>query len=153
MKKSFVLCLILLLLITAGFTQNGFEKLSKDAVSQSDLRIAISLAEKILLGQKSGNIYLLSGDEAIPPVAKGLTREVQLSSYESVRAQFGDYESMNFMEAWTMNSEQGVYTIYRFKGDFTDTKEQPEIRVVFDGESKLAGFWIRPWEDDLQGKP
>lgn len=152
MKKRVVLSIILTALIGWGIAQNNFQKIEQEDVSQTELRMAISLAEKLLLGQKQGKIYLLSEGEAIPQVAKGLSQEVQVSSYESIQSQFGDFKSLKFAEAWTMDSEQGVYTIYRFKGVFSNTSDKPEIRVVFDEASKLAGFWIRPWEDDLQGR-
>jgi hypothetical protein len=116
------------------------------------LRQATSLAEKLLLGQKTGNIYLLSEEEAIPEMSKGLTEGVQKSSYENIQSMFGDYESMQFAEAWEMEADQ-LYTVYRFRGTFDGTVEKPEIRVVLDKEGKLAGFWIRPWEDDLEGQP
>jgi hypothetical protein len=45
------------------------------------------------------------------------------------------------------------YMIYRFRGAFDATDEKPEIRIVLDRNNKLAGFWIRPWEDDLGGQP
>ena len=106
----------------------------------------------MLLGQKSGEIYILSEEEAIPEVAKGLTEGVQVSSYENISSMFGDYESMQFAEALTMKTDQ-FYTLYRFKGTFSETSEKPEIRVVLNKEGKLAGFWIRPWQDDLEGQP
>lgn len=153
MKKSLILFMTLWLSIGWGTAQTTFEKINEEDLSQTNQRIATSLAEKLLLGQKKDNIYLLNEEEAIPQVAKGLTEAVQRSSYESIRAQFGDYQSMKFAEAWSLSTDQGVFTIFRFKGNFTDTSDKPEVRVVLDGESRLAGFWIRPWQDDLQGKP
>lgn len=133
-----------------SFGQNNFQKLNAEAVSQTELRQAISMAEKLLIGQKSGDIYLLSEKEAIPAVVQGLTKDVQTSSYTSIREMFGDYESMTFKEAWTLTADE-VFTIYRFEGTFTDIQDHPEIRLVFNKDSKLSGFWIKPWEDDLQG--
>lgn len=95
---------------------------------------------------------MLSETEAIPQVAKGFTREMQISAYETIRPVFGDYKSMEFEEAWKMEADQ-LYTIYRFRGRFDGTAERPEIRIVMNKEGKLAGFWVRPWEDGLEGKP
>ena len=137
---------------SAAWAQNIYEKIVAGEVSQTGLRQAISLGEKLLLGQKSGDIYILSEEEAIPQVATGLSEGVQEASYESIQSMFGEYESMAFAEAWTMEADQ-VYTIYRFRGTFDATDDKPEIRIVLDRENKLAGFWIRPWQDELGGTP
>lgn len=152
MKKIIITVAFIFTLLFAAFPQQSFQRINDDEVSQTGLRQATSLAEKLMLGQKSGNIYLLSEEEAIPQVAKGLTEGIQASSYESVRSMFGDYLSMEFAEAWKMETDQ-VYTMYRFKGTFSESTDKPEIQVVFNTEGKLAGFWIRPWEDDLGGQP
>lgn len=152
MKKTLITAALVLAFTTGALAQVSYQKLDEGQIVQTELRQAISLAEKLLLGQKSGEIYILSEEEAIPEVAKGLTEGVQASSYENISSMFGDYESMQFAEALTMKTDQ-VYTLYRFKGTFSETSEKPEIRVVLNKEGKLAGFWIRPWEDDLEGQP
>ena len=152
MKKILITAAFSFAIITMLSAQNTFQRIPDDNVSQTELRQATSLAEKLLLGQKSGNYYMLSEYEAIPQLVSGLTKEVQASSYESIQSMFGDYRSMAFTEAWTMEADQ-PYTVYRFKGTFNGTDEHPEIRMVFNKEGKLAGFWIRPWQDDLGGKP
>lgn len=152
MKKTLITAALVLAFTTGALAQVSYQKLDEGQIVQTELRQAISLAEKLLLGQKSGEIYILSEEEAIPEVAKGLTDGVQASSYENISSMFGDYESMQFAEALTMKTDQ-VYTLYRFKGTFSETSEKPEIRVVLNKEGKLAGFWIRPWEDDLEGQP
>lgn len=153
MKKTITVIALITLSAFYCFSQNSFQELSEQDISQTELRTAISMAEKILLGQKSGNIYLLSEDEAIPQVVEGLTKEVQISNYETLYSMFGDYKSMEFEEAWKLNSDIGNFIVYRFKGIFSNTNDKPEIRLVYNEESKLSGFWIRPWEDDLQGNP
>jgi hypothetical protein len=152
MKKTIITAILLCFSTVVAFSQQSYEKLPQDQVSQTELRLAISLGEKLLLGQKSGNIYLLSEGEATPQVAGGLTEGVQQSSYESIRSMYGDYESMKFAEAWKLEADQ-PYTIYRFKGTFDATSDSPEIRMVLDREKKLAGFWIGPWADDMGGQP
>jgi len=152
MKKILTFGLLFFAFSVYAFSQNEFQKLKNEEISQTDLRLATSLAEKLLAGQKSGKIYLLSEDEAIPQVAKGLTESMQISSYESIRALFGDYKSLNFAEGWQLNADQR-YTIYRFRGDFSESQDRPEIRIVFNEAGKLSGFWIRPWEDTISGTP
>ena len=152
MKKTMVTAALALAFTLGAIDQVSYQELDEGQIVQTELRQAISLAEKLLLGQKSGEIYILSEEEAIPEVAKGLTEGVQVSSYENISSMFGDYESMQFAEALTMKTDQS-YTLYRFKGTFSETSEKPEIRVVLNKEGKLAGFWIRPWQDDLEGQP
>jgi hypothetical protein len=41
-------------------------------------------------------------------------------------------------------------TVYRFKGTYSRTSEQPEIRVVFDSQGKISGLWLKPWRDEIQ---
>lgn len=152
LKKTYWI-VTLFLIMGLGHAQTTFEEIRKEDVSQTELRKALHLAEKIMLGQKTGNYYMLSESEAIPEVARGLSKEVQAASYDAVKGMFGDYESLAFEEAYTMESGQGQFTIYRLKGKFSVTKDTPEIRVVMNTEGKVAGLWVRPWEDDLQGKP
>ncbi len=152
MRKSGITIILLYCIAIVAAAQQSYEKLPENEISQTELRQAISLGEKLLLGQKAGDIYILSEDEAIPEVARGLTEGVQQSSYENIRSMFGEYESMQFAEAWKLEADQS-YTIYRFKGTFDAASDKPEIRMVMDQEGKLAGFWIRPWEDDMGGQP
>jgi len=152
MKKILVLGSLFFAFAAYAFSQNEFQKIKNEEISQTDLRLAASLAEKMLAGQKSGKIYLLSEDEAIPQVVKGLTESMQISSYELIRVLYGDFESLNFAEGWQLNADQR-YTIYRFRGNFSESEDRPEIRVVLNEAGKLSGFWIRPWEDNLNGNP
>jgi hypothetical protein len=152
MQKLLLLTLSSFVLITVASSQQHYEKLSQEQIDPTDIRLATSLAEKLLLGQKNGNIYLFKEDEAIKAVVDGLTEEMQASSYATMRDMFGDYESMEFAEGWRINSEPN-YLLFRFKGTFSESTENPEIRVVLNLERKLAGFYIRPWQDDLIGQP
>ena len=152
MKKILVPAALIFAFSLSTNAQKVFKKLGDNEVSQSELRVAISLSEKLMLGQKTGDIYILSEDEAIPQVAKGLTKDIQISSYESVSSMFGEYESMQFSEAWNTESDQ-IYTIYRFIGTFSKSTEKAEIRLVFNTETKLAGFFILQWDDDFGGQP
>lgn len=152
MKRPTLLVLTLFFFVSAGYSQKQYAKLSKDEIAPTDIRLATSLAEKLLLGQKNGNIYLPTEEEAIKAVVDGLTEEMQTSTYATIRDMFGDYESMKFAEAWRINGEP-TYLLFRFKGSFSESSEKPEVRVVLNMERKLAGFYIRPWQDDLIGQP
>jgi hypothetical protein len=151
MKKILIPAISFWLMLSSGFSQQ-YQKLEKDEVSPTDIRLATSLAEKLLIGQKTGNIYFPTDKEATQAVVDGLTEEMQASTYATIRDMFGDYESMKFAEAWEITGEP-MYLLFRFKGTFSESSKQPEIRVVLDMDRKLAGFFIRPWQDDLTGQP
>lgn len=93
---------------------------------------------------KSGKFEPL-GDEATPAMREGLTPDKQKAACESMRAMFGDFQSLTYAETWRV---QGL-NVYRFKGKFSKTSDTPEIRVVLDAQSKLSGLWVKPWNDTL----
>ena len=37
--------------------------------------------------------------------------------------------------------------IHRFKGRYGTASSVPEVRVVLDRDGRLAGLWIKPWQD------
>jgi len=149
-KKLYSIAVVLLISLSL-FSQNQFQKINPENVSDSNLEIAKTIAEKLLEGQKSSYIYLLSDNEATPEMVKGLTASMQKSSYENIKDQFGDYESLEYIEAWKFITEE-EYIIYRFKGNFSRSKDVPEIRVVMTTSSLISGFWLKPWKDEMQSE-
>lgn len=152
MKTLSVCFLFIICFSLFGFSQNQFSKISDEKLNNEELNQVSTLAKKLLEGQKSGNFYLLHENEASPEMVKGLTAQIQENSYENIKSQFGDYRSLEFAEAWNLNAGE-EYTIYRFKGDFSETEDKPEIRLVVNSSGLIAGFWIREWKDDISGQP
>jgi hypothetical protein len=68
----------------------------------------------------------------------------QKVSDKAIEQAFGDFQSMTYFE--TVKVAPSL-TVYRFKGTFT--KGEGEVRVVYDKEGKLAGFWIKAWKDEF----
>lgn len=149
MIKQYVLISLVLLFTFAGFSQHQFIKLEPDQLSETNVKTAQDLAGKLLNGQKTGNIYLLNEEEATPEMVKGLTEAMQVSSYENIKQLFGDFVSLKFVEAWTLKTSE-QYFVYRFKGSFSETKDTPEVRVVMNEAGKISGFWLRPWQDEME---
>lgn len=81
---------------------------------------------------------------------KGLTPELQEQSFNQIKAMFGDFKGLTFVEVLTARFLFPQGTIYRFKGAYSGTSQQPEIRVVFDSDGKVSGLWIKPWKDEIQ---
>ena len=90
------------------------------------------------------------GDEFTTEMQKGLSPELQKQSFEQIRAIFGDYQGMTFVEALTARFLFPRGTVYRFKGTYSRASAQPEIRVVFDSAGKVSGLWLKPWKDEIQ---
>jgi hypothetical protein len=90
------------------------------------------------------------GEEFTAEMQKGLSPELQKQSFEQIRAMFGDYRGMTFVEALTARFLLPKGTVYRFKGMYSRTSENPEIRVVFDSDGKISGLWLKPWNDEMQ---
>ena len=149
MIKQSILIWMVLFLASAGFSQHTFIKVEPDQIPENNIKTAQDLAGKLLNGQKTGNIYMLTDQEATPEMVKGLTEAMQVASYESIKQLYGDFISLEFVETWTLQiSEQ--YFVYRFKGNFSETKDTPEVRVVMNESGKISGFWLRPWKDDME---
>jgi hypothetical protein len=90
------------------------------------------------------------GDEFTSEMKKGLSPELQRQSFEQIKSMFGDFRGMTFVEALAARFLLPRGTVYRFKGSYSGTSEQPEIRVVFDSDGKISGLWIKPWKDEIQ---
>ena len=59
---------------------------------------------------------------------------------------FGDFKSIAYVE--TQRTLPAKFVIYRFKGTFSKS-DQTEVRMVYNLEGKIDGFWIKPWRDSL----
>lgn len=89
-------------------------------------------------------------DQFTAEMKKGLTPELQEQSFRQIKGMFGDYRGMKFVEALSARFLFPRGTIYRFKGSYSGTSQQPEIRVVFDSDGKVSGLWLKPWRDEIQ---
>lgn len=125
-----------------------FRKLPESEVDAEMKLVAQRIATDILGSQKDGRFEPL-GDEATAAMRSALTPEKQKEAYETIKGMFGDFQSMEYIETW-VPTDGSLLVICRFKGHFSKSKARPEIRVVMDGEGKLAGFWIKPWRAKVQ---
>jgi len=74
---------------------------------------------------------------------------LQKQAYQDIKGKFGDYKSLEYAETWEYSGSETM-TIVRLKGLFSLENETPELRVVIDGANKVAGFWYKPWSDELK---
>ena len=148
MNKS--ICLLLIsfsLTLTNCHSQTHYIKADTSNIDKEELSFAKSLSNKILTEQKNGGYYVLSNEEATAKMTEGLNESLQKKSYQQIKSMFGDYKDLKF-ESLMIGTKGNKYSIYRFKGNF-DSNSDVEIRAVLDQQKKLAGFFIKPWKENL----
>ncbi|TET81223.1 hypothetical protein E3J38_04290 [candidate division TA06 bacterium] len=141
-------CLICLTALAVGGCKSPFRRLPESEVDAGMKLVAERVATKILESERDG-VFEPLGDEATAAVRSGLTPEVQKESYESIKGMGGDFQSLEYAEPW-VPTDGSLLVIYRFRGRFSKSDARPEIRVVMDGEGKLAGLWLKPWKSRIQ---
>jgi len=129
--------------------QPQLEKLSDDNVLQEDIEMAQNLTEDILNSMAEGGYYEFQEGDAIPALEQQFSEDMQKQQYQMLKNQLGEYRSkIEYQEAYQASQAGQTFTIYRFKGEFSQSV--PEVRVVFTPDNKLAGLRIIPWKDQLQ---
>jgi len=147
--KEAIYSVILLFVLTSVScqSQTDFVKVDKSKVDKEQLELVKNLTDKILTEQKDGGYYSLSENEATVQMIEGLSESVQKESYVTIKNLFGDYQGLSF-ESLMESTDENKYKIYRFKGNF-ETSSDVEVRAVLNKEGKLAGFYIKPWNEKL----
>lgn len=117
---------------------------------QSDQRqLATQLATRILEGHEQGRFEARGPEEATEEFRTGFTPESQRRSHQTIRQLFGAFEGLDYVETRFMDSQPHLL-IHRFKGRYGAASNVPEVRVVLDRDGKLAGLWIKPWQEQMQ---
>lgn len=117
---------------------------------QSDQRqLAAQLATRILEGHEQGRFEALGPEEATEGFRHGFTAEAQRQNHQTIRQLFGAFEGLDYIETRFMDSQPHLL-IHRFKGRYGAASNVPEVRVVLDRDGKLAGLWIKPWQEQMQ---
>jgi hypothetical protein len=123
-----------------------FEKIPAGQINQAQKKFAEDWGNKIMTAWEKGQ-YPQVGQEATKEFRGGHNDEKrQQAVHKFVKGKVGKFQSMTFHEARRSNPPQTV--VYRFKGDFE--QGEPEIRIVFDLEGKLAGHFVKPWHDEMK---
>jgi len=138
-----IVVLALTVAIGAGCSRSPFQTIPPDQVDQSRKEAAERIARRLFSSWKMG-IFNALGDEFSPEMQRAFTPRAQRQAYQSLKMLYGDLENLRFVEAVHSRNLPDV-VIYRFRGKFTGTRQEPEVRVVMDGEGKVSGFWCKPW--------
>lgn len=143
--KSLTLFATIFLLFSLNSYSQDFQKLPDSQVNQDKLQIAQGFVTNYFTSLKEGGYYDVK-EKVIDALRSQLTETFQRSSYEQLKNQFGDFESLEYVETWTQSS----MLIFRFKSEWESSDQILELRVVLDGSDYITGFWMRPWSDQLK---
>ena len=114
-------------------------------VQSEQHHLAAQLATQILQAHEQGRFETL-GPEATEGFRKAFTPEVQRHSHQKLQQLFGAFEGLDFVETRSIESQPHLL-IHRFRGRYSTAS--PEVRVVLDQDGKLAGLWIKPWQEQM----
>ena len=146
--KTITLILGVCIFLSLNSFGQGFKKLTESDVNKSKLKIAQDFASNYMSKLNKGETYQFK-DEAIEALKNQLTAENQKTVSQQIKAQFGEFKSLEYAETWVQGNNKSMLII-RFKSDFEKSNKKLEIRVVLNESDKIAGFWIKPWSDMLQ---
>jgi hypothetical protein len=134
--------------IAAAQMSPSFEPLPASKIDQAQKDKASQIATTTLNNWFKGQFAPLS-DDFSQQMKDNLGAEAQKQATEALIAQLGDFQSLEFAEAVTTASMPGI-VVYRLKGKFSKAPAPADVRVVFDKQGKVAGFWVKPWQDKMQ---
>ena len=83
-------CLPLLVVLFFILPAAQSQEKGDEPPNDPNIKLAGQLAEKIMDGMKSGNIYLLNEQQASLATVKGLNRQTQLAVYKQISDEFGE---------------------------------------------------------------
>ena len=134
------------LLFCLGLSGQEYKKINDSIVGSKRIQIATQFAGDYMNTLKSGSAYIFK-DEVIGVMQTQLTEQNQKAGYNQLKSNFGDFVSLAYAETWvqTKNSD---YQIIRLKGIF-DKNDKMEIRVILNSFNKIAGFWVKPWTENI----
>jgi hypothetical protein len=128
--------------------KSPFQQVPESKVNKEHRSIAKKAAIDTMANWRDGKYEPLS-DDYTEAMKEASTPARQKAAYQNIKALFGDLKDLKYVEAVASKNLPSL-VVYRFKGTFTGTKDKPEIRVVIDSDGKIAGFFIKPWKDELQ---
>jgi hypothetical protein len=125
-----------------------FSQIPESQVNPEQKSKAQQIAETLLKNWEEKKFEPLS-EVFAEDMRKGFTPKMQKEAAESIKKHLGQYKSMTFAQAMISPNQPGI-VVYRFKGQFTNPKEVPEIYVIMTSEGNVADFGVQPWEEAPQ---
>jgi hypothetical protein len=151
MNKFFKYLLIVFLIHSTMFfyaCSQAFVHIPDEQADKEQIELAQSIADQYFTTLQEGNTYDFTG-KATDLFIKSFTPEIQQKSFEQMTSQFGTCQSLEYAETWVHTNGEEL-NIIRFKAVFSEARTDTEVRVILDGENLLAGFWVRPWKNELR---
>ena len=124
-----------------------FIRVDRSEVDQRRLAFATTISNDILMAQKEGGFYAFKVEEATEKMLSSLDESLQRKSYQQLKGALGDYQDLSLYHMMKPNDGTS-YEIYRFNENFKPGVKV-EIRTVLDANGKLAGFFVKPWNNNL----
>lgn len=143
---SSVAMAVVLLATVVACKKSGFDPIPEGEVDATRKASAEQIGTRILSGWAKDE-YQPLGEEAREELRTALSVEGQRTSDKQIETSLGSFQSMAFHAA--LRTKDKTAEVYRFKGVFDKTKDPAEVRVVFDTDGKLAGFWVKPWQENI----
>ena len=139
---------VVIVLLLRNCQGKSDKKNEEDVIKNVDVAaFAERISHNILKAQKEGDFYKFNEDEASARMISGLNESVKKNAYQQIKLSFGDYKGLTFHSKEEIVKEE-TYTVYRFKGEF-ESGLDVEIRAVINNNGKLAGFFVKPWQQAL----
>lgn len=142
------LVILLAIIVGTAWAQSSFKPVPANQINEEQREKAAQIAHAEFTKWRSGTFDPLT-DAFTAQMRQAMTPAVQRSAYEQTKAIFGDFKSLSFAEAVASPDMPGTI-VYRFRGKFDKSSDDPEIRVVMDSEGKVSGLWLKPWSAQLQ---
>ena len=133
--------------MAAPHTRTTSRTVASAPVQSEQRHLAAQLATQILQAHEQGRFEAL-GPEATESVRRAFTAEIQRHSHQNIRQLFGAFEGLGFVETRSIESQPPLL-VHRFRGRYGSASQAPEVRVVLDRDGKLAGLWIKPWQEQM----
>jgi hypothetical protein len=138
---------MLLIILSLGIYGQDFKKLDEKNIDLKQKEFSKKFANDYFSKQISGSYYQFKKDEATDQIITSLTAEKQKEVNNQLKMGFGEFKSLDYAQTWFDSNSK--FVVYRFKSKFSKS-DNLEIRVVLNEQGKIAGFFIKPWVDNLQ---
>jgi hypothetical protein len=142
----FVRWLAIAAVAISGCSQMNYEKIPEAEVNQTEKAAAEAWATQTLTSWAQDQ-YPAPGNELSEAMKPGQSEARQKETDKRLEPIAGDFKTMAYFE--TRKSKPAKFVIYRFKGAFSK-EDVMEIRMVYDLQGKIDGFWIKPWLNSMQ---
>ena len=147
LRTSFINLTVMCLCVSVTACSQSANDLEKTEGDPELNGMAIAFVNDFFSTMKNGSAYNFS-EKGTDMMVKNLTPEIQKKVYDDISRECGEFIKAAYAETYVQKSAPD-FRILRLKADFSDCDKKWELRVVYDNDKKIAGYWIKPWNDVL----